>query len=148
MNEHDVMTLNEFSIKSGIPREQLDFIMDSGFASEESVYRIADTFDIDLKSIVIGEVASCENNIEFMKDDPRATVSFSQQRYINRIKQLAKKFPDDCEIIAENSDGSICAHVPTAWIKINPPKQISDETKEKLSAALAAARQAQFNPAE
>ena len=148
MNEHDAMTPNEFSIKSCIPREQLDFIMDCGFASEESIYRIANALDTDIKSIAIVETASCENGIEFIKDDPRATVLFSQRRYINRVKQLAKKFPDDCEILAENRDGSICAHVPTAWVKINPPKQISEETKEKLSAALTVARQAQLNQAE
>ena len=30
------------------------------------------------------------------------------------------------EFVAENQDGSLCAHIPVAWIKINPTKQLSE----------------------
>lgn len=71
-----------------------------------------------------------ENNIEFIKDEEIATVSFTQRRYKTRIKKLAASRPDECKIIAENKDGSLCAQVPTTWIKIAPPRSISEKQIE------------------
>lgn len=74
-----------------------------------------------------------ENNIEFLTNAETATCSFSQGRYVSRMKKLAEKYPDDVQITAENKDGSIVAHFPVKWVKINPPKQLSEETREKLA---------------
>ena len=74
-----------------------------------------------------------ENVIEFVKDSKTATVTFCQGRYISRIKELAEKRPDECQITATNKDGSIVAHIPTSWIRINPTLELSDEQKEKLA---------------
>ena len=74
-----------------------------------------------------------ENVIEFVKDGKQATVSFTQGRYITRIKELAEKRPDECQITATNKDGSIVAHIPTSWIKINPTKELTDEQRAALS---------------
>lgn len=63
-----------------------------------------------------------ENVIDWIKDNPMATVSFTQVRMKTRIRKLAKEKPEECQIIAENADGSLCAHVPTKWIKINPTR--------------------------
>ncbi len=68
--------------------------------------------------------------IEFIKDEERATVTFSQGRYKSRIKQLAKSYPEDCQIVAENQDGSMCAHIPVKWVKITPPKAVSELQRE------------------
>ena len=72
-----------------------------------------------------------ENVIEFIKDEKRATVTFSQGRYKTRIKELAKSHPEECEIVAENKDGSICAHVPVEWVRINTKMTLTDEQKER-----------------
>ena len=74
---------------------------------------------------------SHENVIEFLRNSKVATVTLSQPKYINKIKKLAEQFPDEVEIIMENSDGSLLAHIPTSYIKINnPPKrEYSDEEK-------------------
>ena len=61
-----------------------------------------------------------ENVIEFLKNDKTATLSFTQERYITKIRNLAKRKPDECKIVKENKDGSIVAHVPVSWIRINP----------------------------
>lgn len=53
-----------------------------------------------------------ENVIEWITGDKRVTVSLTQKRFINRVKMLAEKHPEDVEIIAENRDGTICAHLP------------------------------------
>lgn len=71
-----------------------------------------------------------ENAIEFIKDEKRATVTFSQGRYKSRIRKLAESHPDECEIVAENKDGSLCAHIPVDWIRINPGMNLTDEQKE------------------
>ena len=55
-----------------------------------------------------------ENAIEFMTNGTKATLTFSQGRYKSVIRKLAEKHPDDCQIVADNEDGSICAHVPVA----------------------------------
>lgn len=71
-----------------------------------------------------------ENVIEFIRDEERATVSFSQGRYKAKIKRLAKSHPEECQIIAENQDGSLCAHIPVAWVRISPPKAVSESQRE------------------
>ena len=59
-----------------------------------------------------------ENAIEFIKHSKKVMVAFLQPRYISRIKELAWKHPEECEIVAINkSTGEgegICAHSPTA----------------------------------
>lgn len=75
-----------------------------------------------------------ENVIEWTRNSPMATVTFCQGKYITKIRKLAERFPDECEIVAENEDGSILAHIPTKWIKINNPRrEISDEEREELA---------------
>lgn len=77
-----------------------------------------------------------ENVIEFVLNGETATVTFTQGRYISRIKELAKKKPDKCKITAENADGSIVAHIPTSWIRINPEKELSDEQRQAIAERL------------
>lgn len=83
-----------------------------------------------------------ENNIEFLRNQQTATVCFSQGRFINKIKELKEKYPDDVDICVENEDGSIVAHIPTKWVKISPPKQVemTDERREELRQRMARAR--------
>ena len=73
-----------------------------------------------------------ENVIEFYTNDKTATVTLNQGRYISRILKLARDRPDECKLVAKNSDGTIVAHIPTKWIKINPTHIISDERMEKM----------------
>lgn len=73
-----------------------------------------------------------ENLIEFVKDSERAAVTFCQGRYKSRIKKLATERPEECEIVVENQDGSLCAYIPVAWIKINPKKQLSEEQRREI----------------
>lgn len=77
-----------------------------------------------------------ENVIEFLENQERATVTFSQRRYISKIRKLAADHPKECEIVAENKDGSICAHIPVAWVKIIPPRQLTDEQRQQIGERL------------
>ncbi len=84
-----------------------------------------------------------ENVIEFIKGENRATVTFSQGRYKSRIKNLAERHPEECQIVAENKDGSICAHIPVSWVKISPPANRTEKQREQARLALEKARSAQ-----
>ena len=77
-----------------------------------------------------------ENVIEFLKDQKRATLSLTQGRYKSRIRRLAEERPGECEIVAENADGSLCAHIPVAWIRINPTVQLTEEQKQNRAEIL------------
>ena len=83
-----------------------------------------------------------ENVIEWMKNGKIATLTLSQSKYINKIKKLAEKFPDEVKITAENSDCIVC-HIPTSYIKINnPPKRIySEEERAAMTERLKKARE-------
>lgn len=81
-----------------------------------------------------------ENTIEWLKDDGTATLSLTQRRTITKIEKLAKQYPNECQIIARNNDGSICAHVPVSWIKISPKRKVSEEQR------LAASKRLSQNP--
>ncbi len=78
-----------------------------------------------------------ENVIEFLENQESATVTFSQGRYKGKIRKLAEERPGECQIIAENKDGSLCAHIPTAWIKIIPPRQLSEKQRQEIAERLA-----------
>lgn len=88
---------------------------------------------------------SCENCIEFLRNEKTATVTFSQRKYITKIKRLAEKYPDEVEICAENEDGSIVAHIPVKYVRISPPKKLTEEQKESLRERLAKVRKADSN---
>ena len=74
-----------------------------------------------------------ENVIEFLKNQQTATVCFSQQRFVNRITELAKNYPQVCVIKDINNDGSIVAHIPVEWVKIRPPRQMTEEQRVELA---------------
>ena len=86
-----------------------------------------------------------ENVLEFISGTRTATVTFTNQKHINRIKKLYEERKDEFKDFVENDDGSICAKLPLKWFKINPgakpdpnkpKKQMSEEQKEKLLAGL------------
>lgn len=130
--ETNGLTVETLCIQTGLCGKSVQWMLNNGFASEEAMERIADAIAVEVKEILLPDISSnVENAIEFTRDSERATVSFSQGRYITRIKKLAAERPEECEIVAENKDGSICAHVPVTWVKISPPAARSEEQREQ-----------------
>ena len=84
-----------------------------------------------------------ENAIEFMRDGKYATVTLSSPRSINRVMKLAEQKPDDVRILAtpDTNGGYLYARVPVKWIKINPPKELSEETKKNMAERLRKGRE-------
>ena len=74
-----------------------------------------------------------ENVIEFLRNQDTATVTFCQGRFVSKVRTLAKRYPEEVKITAENSDGSLVAHIPTRWICIKAPRQLSEEERQALS---------------
>lgn len=83
-----------------------------------------------------------ENVIEFLRNQDRATVTLCQPRFITRIRKLAEEYPAECQIVVENKDGSIMAHIPTKWIKFNPPLQLSEEQRKAMAERMRSVRNA------
>lgn len=85
-----------------------------------------------------------ENVLEFISGARTVTVSFTNQKHINRIKKLYEERKDDFKYFHENTDGSICAKLPLKWIKINPGSKtgrvMTEEQKEAARIRLANAR--------
>lgn len=81
-----------------------------------------------------------ENVVEFITDSDVMGVTFSQKRFITKIKKLAKEHPEDVKILAENKDGSIFAHVPVSYLKFRAPREVDNEEKARMAAQLAANR--------
>lgn len=110
------------------------WILKRGFIECSTLERIADAIGCPVGDILSPDYEGySENVIEWVKDGKRATLSLSQRRTITRIKKLAEKYPDKCQILAENKDGSLYAHIPTEWVKINPGRELDDEQKEELA---------------
>ncbi len=89
-----------------------------------------------------------ENMIEFISGQHTATVTFTNQKHINRIKRIYQERKDEFKYFYENKDGSVCAKIPMKWIKINPgsvpgtraKREMSEEQKDALRKRLAAGR--------
>lgn len=72
--------------------------------------------------------------IEFLTGTRSATVTFTNQKHINRIKKLYEERKDDFKYFKQNDDGSVCAKIPLKWIKINAGSKtgrvMTEEQKE------------------
>ncbi len=38
--------------------------------------------------------------------------------------------------MVENTDGSICAHIPVSWVRIIPPREYTDEQRQQMADAM------------
>src|SRR5574344_46274 len=75
-----------------------------------------------------------ENAIEWINGQDKVTVTLSQGRYISKVKRLADKFPEEVEIVEENEDGTLLAHIPLNYIKINrASRDLTEEEREELA---------------
>lgn len=131
------LTVETVCSRTGLFEKSFHWIIENGNASIDAMERIADSIGAAVKEITLPDISgNVENGIEFLKDSDRATVSFSQGRYISRIKKLAAEHPAECEIVAENTDGSICAHIPVSWVRITPPREYTDEQRQQMAEAM------------
>lgn len=72
--------------------------------------------------------------IEWVKGRDYAGVTVPSRTALkSKLLNLSEKNPDDVKIIAINEDGSVYAHIPINYVKISPPRKVSDEQKKIAS---------------
>lgn len=47
----------------------------------------------------------------------------------SKLLKLSECHPEEVNHIVENKDGSMVCHIPVSYIKISPPRKVSDEQK-------------------
>lgn len=86
-----------------------------------------------------------ENCIEWQTGQDKIVLSLTQERMINKVRKLKKRFPDDVKI-KTNKDGSICAKMPLSFLKLNhvqrEAKEMTDAEKRELTRRLQAGKKA------
>lgn len=81
-----------------------------------------------------------ENGIEWLKTSERATCTFCQKKLMSKIRELAKKYPDQCDIVVDDSK-YIVAHFPVKWLKIsNIKREFTEEQRNAARERMANAR--------
>ncbi len=86
----------------------------------------------DYYRVIIPRMAR-ENNIEWYTGSDTLTASFTQAKFVNKMRKFAET-DERVEILAENSDGSILVHFPVEYLKLSPKRktEMSPERKEML----------------
>ena len=73
--------------------------------------------------------------IEWIRGDSEAGVTaYAGSKIKNKIMKLAQE--SRAVSVIENEDGSIYAQVPVSWIKIQKPREYSEEQKLKMRETL------------
>lgn len=74
-----------------------------------------------------------------------AYVGSDQKRIVNAIHRLKEQRPAEVKILEEpvDNDGCIYAKVPRSWIRIAPPRQMSESARERSAERLRNLRSSQ-----
>lgn len=81
-----------------------------------------------------------ETTIEYT-DRKTVWINTDERSLKNRLLKLAETNSEvKIEMLPEKNNGVLCATVPHSWIKVKPPRTISDERKKSLAEALKKAR--------
>ena len=86
-------------------------------------------------------------NVNFVDSDDMVSVTAYQTKYMNQIKKLAEKYPDEVKIVktAKENDGMMLAHLPKKFVKVSfgEARAKREMTEEQKAAAAERMRIAQ-----
>ena len=69
--------------------------------------------------------------IEWLKGDEYAGVTVPSGTALkSKLLRYAESRPDEVKVMAVNKDGSAFFHIPINYIKISPPRKVSEEQKQ------------------
>ena len=73
-----------------------------------------------------------ETCFEYVKGDV-AFFSSDELKWINAIMKLKAEHPNEVKIIKapEYNDGCIYCSLPSDWLKVRPPRAVTDEQRER-----------------
>lgn len=60
-----------------------------------------------------------ENVIEWITGDDWIACTFTQRKFISKVRKLSAKYPQFVPICIENKDGSIFCHLPLKALKLS-----------------------------
>ena len=60
-----------------------------------------------------------ENVIEWVTGNDYIACTFTQKKYINKVRKIALQMPELVPIFHENKDGSIFCHLPLKTLKLS-----------------------------
>lgn len=86
-----------------------------------------------------------ETSIDRIQGETSCSVFTSELKFINQIKKWAQKHPSKVQIVKENNDGSILAHVPNEWFNFVGPKKQYNLSQEQREARAARMREVVAN---
>ena len=69
--------------------------------------------------------------IEWIKGNDYAGVTVPSGTALkSKLMRYAEERPDEVKVMVENSDGSAFFHVPINYIKVSPPRKVSEAQRE------------------
>lgn len=69
--------------------------------------------------------------IEWIKGNDYAGVTAPSGTALkSKLMRYAKERPDEVKVMAANEDGSVFFHIPINYIKVSPPRKVSEEQRE------------------
>ena len=72
-----------------------------------------------------------EFSIEWTKDRNYAGVTVPSGTALkSKLMRYAQERPDEVKLMAENKDGSAFFHIPISYVKVSPPRKVSEEQRE------------------
>lgn len=77
-----------------------------------------------------------ETIVNFNEESSRAEVYTYNKPLVRKLRLLSEKFPQDVVCVAEEDDGSITYRIPKQWIRINAPRQITEEQRAAMAERL------------
>ena len=48
----------------------------------------------------------------------------------SKLMRYAQERPDEVKLMAENKDGSAFFHIPISYVKVSPPRKVSEKQKK------------------
>lgn len=85
-----------------------------------------------------------ETIITFNEKDPTASVYTMNGALIRKLDSLTQSRPDDARRVKTYPDGAQEYEVPKKWVKVSPPRILSDAQREAALKNAEAARKARF----
>jgi hypothetical protein len=86
-----------------------------------------------------------EMNINTVNVDDMASVTVYESKYINQLKALAEKHPDEIKIIPTGLAGVVLAHLPKKYVHVSfyesSKREMSEEQKVAAAERLKKARE-------
>lgn len=71
--------------------------------------------------------------IEWTKDRDYAGVTVPSGTALkSKLMRYVQERPEEVKLMVENKDGSAFFHVPVSYIKVSPPRKVSEKQREAM----------------